>query len=221
MIECTDKNVWYVKKRRLKKKRRFTILLILLIIICGYLYYHNLICAQIFRYCSDYSYSSSTDSVNKAVLNNLKDNVKYSDLILVDKNDNGDITLMSVNSYKVNMINREISLEASKILSEKLKNGIPIPCLAFTGVEMLSGYGKSVNIKTANVISVKSDFASTFKSVGLNQTLHSIYVEVVCEVIIELPFNSKTSQYKTSVLIGETILVGKVPDTYLNGKLFS
>lgn len=221
MIECTDKNIWYVKKRRFKNKRRFAVLLVFTILLLAFIYYRTLICKEIFNHCINYSYSYSNEAVNEAVLNSTNDGLNYNDLIVIDKNSNGDISLMSVNSVKVNSLNKKIAIETSNILKKKLENGIPIPWLTFTGINMLSGYGNSVNFKTANVSSVKCEFRSSFKSVGLNQTLHSIYIDVICSVNFTVPFNSKNSECITSVLISETVLIGKVPETYLNGKLFN
>ena len=221
MIECTDKNIWYVKKRRFKRKRRFVVLLIFIILLVSFIYYHTLVCKEIFNHCINYSYSYSNEAVNEAVLSTTNDGLSYNDLISIDKNSNGDIALMSVNSIKANLLNKKIAIETTNILKEKLKNGIPIPWLAFTGISVLSGYGNSINFKTANVSSVNCEFRSSFKSVGLNQTLHSIYIDVICDVNFTVPFNAKNSKCTTSVLISETVLIGKVPETYLNGKLFN
>ena len=64
------------------------------------------------------------------------------------------------------------------------------------------------------------NFESEFTSVGINQTLHSIYVCVNIESIINIPFNSSSITHNSKVLLSETILVGKVPELYLNGKIF-
>jgi hypothetical protein len=57
--------------------------------------------------------------------------------------------------------------------------------------------------------------------VGINQTLHSIYVNVNCELKITTPLNVQIEKISTPVLLNETVLVGKVPSVYLNGNLFS
>ena len=62
---------------------------------------------------------------------------------------------------------------------------------------------------------------SKFTSVGINQTLHSIYIDVISTIELNMPLNSATSTCKTQILISETILVGKVPDIYLKDGLFS
>lgn len=188
--------------------------------VISYLYYHNVICNQIFKICEDYSYSCSTEAVNITVLETLKDGVKYSDLVAIEKDNSGQITLMQTNSLKINMINREVADKTATLLKEKLHSGIPVPILAFSGVSFLSGYGSKVNVKTVNNVSVICNFNSKFTSVGINQTLHSIYVDVVSLVQLEVPLNNREKECKTSILISETVLVGKVPELYLNGGLF-
>lgn len=220
MIECTDKYIWYKKRRRFKFKRLFAFVLIITIVFGGFLYYKQVISRQIFKICADYAYTYSTEAVNQAVLYSLKDSVRYSDLVTVDKNNSGDIVLISTNSYKVNTINREVATKTKDLLRKKLADGIPIPILVFTGIEIISGYGSVMQMKTVAVANVICKFSSAFKSVGINQTLHSIYIDVESSVNIEVPFSSTETSCTTSVLISETVLVGKIPDVYLDGKLF-
>ena len=92
--------------------------------------------------------------------------------------------------------------------------------MAFTGIDLLSGIGQRVYFKTINVTSVICQFNSTFNSVGINQTLHSIYIDVICEVNMNIPLSSIKKTCTTQVLISEAVLVGKVPEIYLNGKIF-
>ena len=222
MIECSNDYIWYKKKRchRKKFKRWLSIFIVISLIIGAFLYYKNVVCDLIFRICSDYAYSYSTEAVNEAVLASLSDKTKYSELIIVEKNNAGDVILMTANSHKINLINKEVSESTAKVLKTKLKKGIPVPILAFTGIDFLSGYGNNLYIKTISISSVSCEFDSNFNSIGINQTLHSIYVNVLSEVKIEIPLKTYQTTLKTSVLISETVLVGKVPEIYLNGKLF-
>lgn len=222
MIECTNEFIWYKKrKKRLKNKCFFTIVIIIILIVGLFYWYRTSVCKQIFNVFSDYSFACSTEITNDAVLLSLKDKINYSDLITVEKDSNGNVSLMSINVYKVNKIGRQIVNETNKKLSAKLKNGVDVPLLAFTGIDLLSGYGNAVNIKNINVVSVDCKFDSKFISCGINQTLHSIYVDVTSIIKLEVPFNNKTINNSTKIVICESVLVGKVPDTYLNGNIFN
>lgn len=220
MIECTDNYIWYKKRKKKPFKRFFSIFLCFIILFSTIFYYRNLILKQIFNICQDYCYACSTDSVNNAVLLSL-DNVTYSELILIEKDNDGEIVMMTTNSLKINSINRKVADKTSSILKNKLSFGVPIPICAFTGISLFSGYGKKVNLKIINNVSVICNFSSTFTSVGINQTLHSIYIDVISVVKLQVPLKSYEIKSKTQILISETVLVGKVPDIYLKEGLFN
>ena len=219
MIEYYNENIWY--KKRPKKKRRFFGIFFTFILIFGFLaYYRFVITEQIFALCGDYAYAYSADAVNKTVLYSLDQEIKYTDLITVEKNSAGDIVLMTTNSRKVNTINREVADNCQTLLGKKMEGGIPVPWLSFTGISLLAGYGRPIMFKSLSVVSVVSEFTSKFTGMGINQTLHSIYIVVKSRVKINMPLNSREEECETSVLISETVLVGKVPEIYLNGKIF-
>lgn len=221
MIECTDKYIYYKKHRKRRFKRCFSVFLALILFFAGFIYYKSVVCKQIFKVCGDYAYAFSTQSVNKALLDSLEGGVKYSDIVEVQKNNQGEIQLMTTNAVKVNTLSRQIATETSNNLSSRLNEGIPIPILTFFGLTILSGYGTNVNLKTCSVTGVRCEFFSKFISVGINQTLHSIYIRVISSVDIEVPFNNKKVVCETEVLLSEAVLVGKVPSIYLGGQLFS
>ncbi len=221
MIECTENYIWYKKRKKKPFKRFFSFILLFSIIIGAILYYNLVVLRQIFSICADYTSAYSTEAVNSAVLLSLESDLKYADLIKVEKNSSGDIVLMTTNSLKVNSINREVASATSSLLKHKLANGIPVPIFAFSGISFLSGYGKNVNLKIVNNVSVLCSFSSKFTSVGINQTLHSIYLNVENEVNIKVPFNNHVEKCVSQILISETVLVGKVPDIYLKDGVFS
>ena len=221
MIECTENYVWYKKRKKRSFKRFFSVVLILAILICIYMYYKRAICGQIFYICTQKAYSISTECANTAVLVSIEDDIKYTDLIYVEKNINGDIVLMTTNSLKINTINRQVANATNMLLKNKISQGFELPIGAFTGVNFLSGYGSKIRLKLTNSIAVICDFSSNFTSVGINQTLHSIYIDVICTVNLHMPLNNTISVCKTQILISESVLVGKVPDIYLKDGLFS
>ncbi len=222
MIECSSNRIWYKKNRKKRNRSKFLFVFLTLTIIIGvFCYYKFIIVENIYKICSDYAYSYSTEAVNKTIIKSANNNVNYDELITIEKNAQGDIVLISANSYKINSLSREISDKTQSNIKNSLKNGIPIPIMAFSGINILSGYGKNVNFKSIYVTSVDCNFLSNFSSVGINQTLHSIYINVLIKVNLELPFSSKIQDCSTNVLITETVLIGKVPEIYFNGRLFN
>ena len=221
MIECTENFIWYKKRKKKSFKRFFSLILVFTIVLGFYLYYKHAICEQIFKICANQAYSFSTESVNSAMLVSLNNKIEYSDLIFIEKNNSGDIVFMSTNSLKVNTINRQVANSTNELLKSRLSEGFIVPLGAFSGLNFISAYGSPIKLKVINTPSVICQFVSKFTSVGINQTLHSIYIDVISTITLTMPLNSTTVDCKTQILISETILVGKVPDIYLKDGLFN
>ena len=81
---------------------------------------------------------------------------------------------------------------------------------------MLSGKGPGVPIRISSIGNVETDLRSEFKEQGINQTLHRVYLQVVCEVSILTPYNDITEKISNQVLIAENVIVGRIPNTYYN-----
>lgn len=94
-----------------------------------------------------------------------------------------------------------------------------VPLGALTGIEALAGFGQKINIKIIPISNVECRFVSKFRQAGINQTLHSLYLEIVSDISIILPSKSTNLASTIEVLICESIITGKIPDTYLQASL--
>ena len=94
---------------------------------------------------------------------------------------------------------------------------VQIPLGAFTGSVVLSDLGPPVNIALLPIGSVQCDFTSFFEQVGINQTRHSIYVNIKTTISLVLPISSVPVNISTAILVCENIIVGEVPQFYFNG----
>lgn len=215
MIECTDEYLLKRKKKIKRRKKSLKKIFIFIIVFALFFSYQKFIVSEsIYKTCYDYLVSSSIENINNAVLISTQEKFGYDNLINVEKNNEGDIVLISANNQKINSLSRKIT-EFTKIeVTKTLEKGVPIPWVAFLGIGYLSGLGKKVYVKTVNVASVNCDFISNFESKGINHTLHSIYADISCEINLEIPFNNKTISSSSKVLVCESVLLGKVPDFY-------
>ncbi len=63
---------------------------------------------------------------------------------------------------------------------------------------------------------VKVEFCNEFISAGINQTKHLIKVKVTTALGVVLPVRGDLEDIVTEVPIAESVIVGDVPDTYLD-----
>lgn len=221
MIEYCENFYYYKKKKPKRKKFVFSLIFILVFMVSFFCYYKFIVSKKIINICDAYSNHVITETINNSLVKSMLEYVDYQDLITIEKNSLGELVFMSANSMKINTLSRDISLRVQNILTEKLKRGVPIPTLAFFGLDSLSGYGKTIYYKILNFNSVNCSFESQFDGVGINQTLHKIYCNIECAVNINFYSNNQTIKVKAPILITESVVIGKVPEVYLNGTLFN
>ena len=164
--------------------------------------------------------ASTTVAVNDAVYYTLSDELRYEDLVTVERDSEGEIVSVSANALKINKIARDTASISQSNLKSLSLNGIPIPLGALTGIEAFAGLGPQIPFRIIPVSSVSCDFSSEFESVGINQTKHSIYLHVIADISIVMPSRTENFAVTTEILVGEFVIVGSVPETYLQTDVF-
>lgn len=140
----------------------------------------------------------------------------YEDLINVIKDENGNIKMIGTNIISVNEIISDIPIKIQEELEKSENNNFNIKLGSFFGSKIFSGMGPNINIKIQLDGTVETDLKSEFTSQGINQTLHRIYLDVVCKVSILTPVNVISEAIKNQVLLVEGIIAGEIPESYYN-----
>ena len=117
------------------------------------------------------------------------------------------ITCEQLETIKFSPDNRITAVCSDTIVTKKIKNDITLR----TGYELFNGLGPSIPLFISLSGNVRSDFESTFESGGLNQTVHKLSVKISAEITVLMPLGSYSTNVDTSVLIGETVIVGETP----------
>lgn len=143
-------------------------------------------------------------------------NYKYQDLCSIEKDENGNIKMIKSNIIPVNEIISDIAVRIQDELNKTQDGEVFIRLGTLTGSKLLSGRGPKVNFKIVTIGNVETDLKSEFSSAGINQTLHRIYLQVKCKVIVLTPFSSIEEEITNQVLLAEAAIVGNIPNTYYN-----
>lgn len=160
-------------------------------------------------------YSLSTSAVSDAVYDVLnEENVAYDDIVNVEYDDNGNVTLISLDTIRLNLIARKFYQVAQVYLDNMGKNGIDVALGTFTGLPFFSGMGPKINLKLVPIGAMTSVFESSLKSAGINQTNHTVYIKLYASVSMILPAYTATIDSVTEVLVAESVTVGEIPEIY-------
>lgn len=141
---------------------------------------------------------------------------KYEDLCNITKDNNGNITMVSANVIPINEIISDIPILIQKELNKTENCKFEISLGSFTTSRLISGRGPKIEVKMSTIGNLDTDLRSEFTSAGINQTLHKIYLQVECNVVILTPFETIEEKITNQVLLAEAVIVGTTPDTYYN-----
>ena len=167
------------------------------------------------RLCADKAKSIATIITNDETTNAIID-YKYSDFIIIHKDDNGNILMLESNMKNINVV---ISHTASRIqtsINNTKDEDIYISLGSFTGISILSGRGFKIPIRISTIGNVKTNVRSEFVSKGMNQTLHRLYLDIETEISVLTPFNTINESISNQLILAENIIVGEIPETYYN-----
>lgn len=71
-------------------------------------------------------------------------------------------------------------------------------------------------MKVSTSGNVTTKIRSEFESSGINQTIHRLYLDVICNVSILTPYNVIEDSISNEIVLIENVIVGLVPSTYYN-----
>lgn len=201
------------KKKTIKQRLLLSVMVIALVIAICFIYIEVVVNPIILNIAEAQIDSLGTTAVSDAifeVINN--ENVNYNDLVTITYDHDNSVSSIVANMEKLNHLAREVSTKAQILLDEIADKSVKVNLGAFTGLEAFAQYGPKINLSLMPIGSVITTFDSIFETAGINQTKHSIYVDVNTIISVVLPTSTKKITFVTSALVCECVIVGKVPD---------
>jgi len=139
----------------------------------------------------------------------------YADLVSIQRGEAGNILALSSDVIRMNQLRGQISEKILAALEAIDVSVIQIPLGSLFDSELLWARGPALCARAMSVGTVSAEFDSQFSAAGVNQTVHRICLDVQVPITVILPGASVETTVFTQVCIAETVIVGQVPDTYL------
>ena len=156
-----------------------------------------------------------TAAVNEIVADMLREGgFGYDRLVRLERDESGAVTAVHADMAEVNRVRAElVTALADRLASgERLELGLPLGSVL--GASLFSGLGPELPLRILSVNRMEADLTSRFTASGINQTLHQIRAEVRVEVRVLTPGGTVTGRVDTRVPVAETLIVGRVPESY-------
>lgn len=160
--------------------------------------------------------NATSDIINDAIEQQIATgDIQYDRMVYFEKDLDGRITALKTNMSEVNRLKTSIlNLINDEILAIDTDDiGIPIGSLILP--EIFSGRGPQIPVHILSIRNSDANFTSYFTEAGINQTLQQLTMEVLVDVTVLILGETEEFTVTSQVVVAETIIVGQVPDTYL------
>ena len=209
------------KRAKKKKIKAIAAILTLILLFTGAFFYFNKQAHEVIDQLTRATISNRLTVKMNAAFDELMASFddEYSSYVHIERNSSGEITLITADMIKINKLMAQYSTIVQSHVSEIEEDDIAVPMLAFTGWPLVSTLGADIKLDIVAVGDAPCSYRSEFKGVGINQTLHSIYIDVSAKVEIILPIDNIEVECPSSALVCESVIVGRVPQFYLQNKI--
>ena len=160
--------------------------------------------------------NATSDLINDAIDRQIEaGDIQYDRVVYFEKDLNGSITAMKTNMSEVNRLKTNtLNLINDEILAlDQTDIGIPVGSLFLP--EFFSGRGVLIPVQIIAIRNSDAFFDSEFTQAGINQTLHKLNMHVIVDVSVLALGQSSSFTVSSEVVVAETILIGDVPNTFL------
>ena len=164
--------------------------------------------------------SDATDIVTKTVNDSINEVIGkgvygFDYFITLEKDGEGNVTAISSDMTHINTLSTEILNSVIKSTDNGIIK-INIPAGNLSGLNLLLNKGPDIQVDIIMLTSSRVDFRNEMVSCGINQAKYQLVLEVTVDIDILVPWGTESATTVTEVIVADTVIVGKVPNTYLN-----
>lgn len=160
--------------------------------------------------------NATSDLINDAIERQISNGtIQYDRMVYFEKDLEGKITALKTNMSEVNRLKTDLlNLINDEILAMDSDHlGIPLGSLVMP--ELFAGKGPSIPVQILTIRNSEAGFFSDFTQAGINQTLQKLNMQVSVDVAVLVLGKVDDFTISSQVVIAETVIVGQVPDMFL------
>lgn len=159
--------------------------------------------------------NQASDAINLAIAEQIAEGeIDYDRIVQVEKDSKGNVTAVKTNMEEVNRLKSSVLLRVDGKLRGLSMEKLSLPAGSVLWPELFSGKGPELPVRVLAARTTDAEFRSEFASAGINQTLHSIHIDIFVVITVMTWSGTVEVPVRTSVVAAQTVIVGTVPTSY-------
>jgi sporulation protein YunB len=160
----------------------------------------------------------ATRAINKAITERMAQAEDVDKLVDWKTDNKGKVAGFMLNYAQHMKITSDTVQVAQGILDKLEKTQEHIPLGMAMNSAILASFGPNVPIRFVPAGAVKVDLSTRQKDAGINMLLVEVYIRIIAEVTIIIPFDTEPEIVETEIPISYLLVVGDVPMYYFDNK---
>lgn len=205
-----------MKRTGIKRKYKVLLIILFTISIFTYLLYkiNSDLKPVMMALCDAEARIIATETINGTIRDEFGSKISYDDIMTVKTDKEGNVVMIQANTVELNRIGSQIALGIQNRIDKVGGRGVKIPLGILFKNDLLAFYGPKITFKMQPLGSTSTTYASDFKAAGINQTRQIVYLNVTATLQVIIPLSRNSISVTSSIPIAESIIVGKVPNSY-------
>ena len=157
----------------------------------------------------------ASEALNQALTEKLAESMNKTSFVeFAPHEDKSDLTVTRFNLQAVTKLQAEATEQAEKVLGELSRQNIQLPVGHILGGSFFTALNMNLPLRLSLLGNVHSSVYADVKSVGVNQTVHILYLELSANVNVLAPLVTQPVVVRSNAPIAYIVLSGPVPNAY-------
>lgn len=156
-------------------------------------------------------------TVNQAVAAMAKNGeLDYQDMVNTVRGASGEVIYLEIKTGMLAGAKAKLVEKISESLEKHKKITVTVPFGSLTGWNLFSGFGLPIRVRVHPIGATEGEIYTVLEDCGINQTRHLIQVNITVKMLVVLTGENTTVETHVTLPLGERVLVGEVPEIYLD-----
>jgi sporulation protein YunB len=160
----------------------------------------------------------ATEAINSAITNRIATTVNFNNMVEWMRDDKGSISGLSLNYAQHLKIASETVQHVEELLHHLSEKPEKVPLGRALGSTLLASMGPDIPVRFVPLGHAKVDLKTRERDAGINMLLVEVYLHIMAEVAIIIPFDTQPEIVMTEIPISYLLVVGDVPMYYFDYK---
>lgn len=213
--------VFYTKKKKGKRISLrafvFPFSLLLLAMLSIYFYAEKMLTPEIRELAEAQAKKHLSKTVNDAIAEMVATGeLRYEAMVRTVRDSKGEVIYLEVDTAMLAGAKAKLVSRIESHLENNKKISLSVPVGSLSEWNLFSGHGIPVRVRIFPIGITEGEIFTVLEDCGINQTRHLIQVNVKATLFLVLPGENAKVDTEVTLPLGERVLVGDVPEIYLD-----